>query len=153
MRVLRLKRFFTYSSLTWLIAAIAVFCLVCLPLVQNAWAYCFWERVPCKVSYDADGNFWKFTFNFHNHGYNSTRVDFWDRRNTGTIRTVLVTDRSALNRTCYISPTNIDYAVLNLDAHKRFDRAVNSLSLSAFVICVATALTYVSRRRSRANQT
>ena len=62
-----LNRFFTFSSLIWLLAAVAVFILIGLPSVQDAWAYYFWERVPCKVD-NTEGRF-RFVYKYQETYY------------------------------------------------------------------------------------
>ena len=142
----------------WLLAASAVFYLIAVPPLQDAWAYFFWERVPCKVTME-DGKLRKFLFNYDvkdaqtgtvvNRGFNSIRKDFWNRKNRA-VGTFSVPDTENFDRICYVAPGNPRFVVLELTAHKRWDH--DSLFLSGFVICVATALTFASRiRRKKIN--
>lgn len=144
-----LKRFLTFSSAIWLLAVCAVFYLIAVPPLQDAWAHFFWKRVPCKVTLK-DGKFTKFLYNYDGRSRNSAREDFWVRNRAASWSAANISDTSAnFDQICYVSPSNPNSAVLNLTAHKRWDRAVNSLFLSGFVICVATALAVVSRIRRK----
>ncbi|MCL2646586.1 MAG: hypothetical protein FWD61_06215 [Phycisphaerales bacterium] len=149
----RLKRFFTFSTVVWLLAIAAVFFLIAVPPLQDAWAYLFWKPVPCKVTIE-EGKFRKFLYNYGNCSFNSIREDFWVRNKVASweARKVVGTEEN-FDQTCYISPGNPYSAVLNLTAHKQWwgwDRGGGSLFLSGFVICVATALALVSHIRRKA---
>jgi len=165
----RLKRFFTFSTVVWLLAIGAVFYLIAIPPLQDAWAYFFWERVPCKAI--EGGGFRKFVFDYGVKGtqydeekkiktemvvirsFYSGRENFWIR-NSGTHRTFNTSDTEKnFDQTCYIAPGKPSSAVLDLTAHKQWgwDRGGGSLFLSGFVICVAAVLTFVSRIRRKAS--
>jgi len=139
----------------WLLAVGAVFYLVVVPPLQDAWAYFFWERVPCKVTFRDNGKLRKFVYNYKDDSFYSAHEDFWVRKRkmVGSSRTFPISDTN-FDQICYVSPRNPNFAVLNLTAHKRWDRAADSLFLSGFVICVATVLVVVSRvRRKKAAYT
>jgi hypothetical protein len=154
-----LKRFFTFSMAIWLLAAVAVFALIGLPPAQDAWAYFFWEKVPCRILANNPGNSQiqkapdgpprGFLYVYKGVKYTSPRMNFWYRRFTQSSVDYASTESATLDRTCYVSPGNPWSAVLALDAHRHFDRAADSLFLAAFVICVATVLSFLTRKRHR----
>ena len=131
----------------WLLAAVAVFVLIGLPPAQDAWAYFFWDKVPCRVLQSNHERSRGFLFDYKGVKWTSLRLTFWDRRFTESSVDYAHSEPEVLDRTCYVSPGNPWSAVLSLDAHKRFDLAADSLFLAAFVICVAAVLSWVLRKR------
>ncbi len=140
----------SFQGIIWVGCVLIVGYLLVWPLVQNVWAYYFWERVPCvvfeikvKVS-----NHQRIFFMHDKQAYYTARHDFWQTESLDPIW-VQEIPIGGKEDVLYTSRGKHFTAVYRLDAHKHFGRATRQFTNSGLVVAVCAMLSFVTRPRTK----
>ncbi|GEM_PF-5376928 len=138
----------SFRGVVWIGCLLIVGYLLVWPLMQNLWAYLFWERVPCVV-YPIKGSDIERIFFMHDgQSYYTPRHDFWQTHAIDPVRTPDI-PRGGTADIVYVSSGKNFQTVLRLDAHKHPERAAGRFAICGLVIVVTAALTWPRKNKVR----
>lgn len=134
----------SFQGLVWTLAFVAITVLVAFPLVKNLWAYYTWIPVPCWYGPSNA----RFFFERDGASYYGECHDFWDAYFPVVSRATGQSKGHPTDSLCYVNPGTPKEGVAALDVHKRWDRAIPRLSISAMILVAAALLSYASKSKT-----